>query len=99
MDSFLLNFLDVDATSLQVMALMCLAGIFLMQQTTERTASSLLFFPVLLLCALAIRSAAIPLGILWGMEQGEYVVLTTTFGMCIGLGFFAMYSRATSTAP
>ncbi len=98
MNNFWLNLFEVDATSFQVMALLCSAGVFLMQQTTEKTAASLLFYPVLLLCALAVRSATIPLGILWGMEEGEFIVFTTTIGMCIGLGLFALYSRATSTA-
>lgn len=98
MDNFLLNLFEVDQTSLHVMALMCSAGVFLMQQTTEKTTASLMFYPVLLLCALAVRSASIPLGILWGMEEGEFIVFTTTVGMCIGLGLFAIYSRATSTA-
>jgi hypothetical protein len=98
MDLFLLNFLDVDATSLQVMTLMCLAGIFLVQQTTEKTAASLLFFPVFILCALSVRSAGLPVGVRWGLEEGEYIVFTTTIGMCLGLGLFALFARATRTA-
>ena len=77
---------------------MCLAGVFLMQQTTEKTAASIIFYPVLLLCSLAVRSAAIPVGIYFGMEEGEFIVFSTTIGMCIGLGLFAIYSRFTSTA-
>lgn len=98
MNSFIINLFDVDGTSLQVIALMCSAGVFLMQQTTEKTAMSILFYPVLLFCALAVRSASLPLGIYWGMEEGEFIVFTTTIGMCAGLGLFALFSRATSTA-
>jgi hypothetical protein len=98
MDNFLLNLFEVDRTGFQVIAVLCSAGVFLMAQTTDKTAASLIFYPVLLLCALAVRSAAIPLGIYLGMEEGEFIVFTTTVGMCIGLGLFALYSRFTSTA-
>ncbi|MEZ5926360.1 MAG: hypothetical protein R3D57_18475 [Hyphomicrobiaceae bacterium] len=98
MNNFLMNLFEVDQTSFQVMALMCSAGVFLMQQTTEKTAASLVFYPILLLCALAVRSAGIPAGIYFGMEEGEFIVFTTTIGMCVGLGLFAVFSRLTSTA-
>lgn len=98
MSYFMVNLFEVDATGFQVMAVMCLAGVFLLQQTTGKTAASFVFYPVLLICSLAIRSAAIPVGIYLGLEEGEFIVFTTAIGMCIGLGLFAVYSRLTSTA-
>lgn len=98
MNNIITNLFEVDTTSLQVIALMCSAGVFLMQQTTEKTAASLFFYPVLLLCALAVRSVSLPLGMYFAMEEGEFIVFTTTIGMCLGLGLFALYSRATSSA-
>jgi hypothetical protein len=98
MDSFLLNLFEIDQTSLLVMAVLCSAGILLIQQTTEKTAVSLLFFPVLLFCAMVVRSAGIPAGIYFGMAEGEFVVFSTAIGMCVGLVLFAVYSRLTSAA-
>ncbi len=97
MNSFIINLFEVDFENLRVILMMVAAGVFLLQQTTEKTAASVLFAPVMLLCALAVRSAALPVGMYLMMEEGEYLVFSTAIGMCISLGLFAAYSRATST--
>lgn len=97
MHSFLNNLFDVDFDNLRVILMMVAAGIFLLTQTTGKTAASLIFSPVMLICALAVRSACLPLGIAMGMEEGEYLVFSTAIGMSISLCLFAAYSRATST--
>ena len=97
MNSFLINLFEVDFESMRVIMTMVAAGVFLLQQTTEKTAASMIFAPVMLLCALAVRSAALPVGMYLLMEEGEYLVFSTAIGMCISLGLFATYSRFTST--
>lgn len=97
MNTFIANLFEVDQQSLQVIVLMVAAGVFLLQQTTEKTAASMLFSPVMLLCALTVRSAALPLGMYLLMDEGEYLVFSTAIGMCISLGIFVAYSRYTST--
>lgn len=97
MNSFVINLFDVDFESMRVIMTMIAAGVFLLQQTTEKTAASMIFAPVMLLCALAVRSAALPVGMYLLMEEGEYLVFSTAIGMCISLGLFAAYSRYTST--
>ncbi|MFO1170422.1 MAG: hypothetical protein U1E49_05565 [Hyphomicrobiaceae bacterium] len=97
MNSFLINLFEVDFESLRVIMTMVAAGVFLLQQTTEKTAACMIFAPVMLLCALAVRAAALPIGMYLLMEEGEYLVFSTAIGMCISLGIFVAYSRATST--